>query len=146
MQPPPRPTGVTINLASMVDVTMCLMIFFMLTTHMVKNENSTIDLPNALSAKDVEKKDLGERFVVNIRSLERADGIAATYVVQEKPMTLVDLEERLRSERLRTSDVNCVIRADRDLPYKYVQAVMLVCAKVGVQKVTFSAVPRGDRP
>lgn len=128
----------------MVDVSMCLMIFFMLTTQMVKNENSTIDLPNALSAKDVEKKDLGDRFVINVRNAVQDGGAGAVYIVQEKAISLTDLSERLRQERINKTNVNCVIRADRDLPYKYVQAVMLVCSNVGIQKVTFSAVPRGD--
>jgi biopolymer transport protein ExbD len=146
MQAPPPPTSVTINLASMVDVTMCLMIFFMLTTEMVKNENSAIDLPLAVSAKSVEKKDLGDRFVINIRDASLTGGTGATYVVQEKETTLAGLLERLQSERAKRAEVNCVIRADRDLPYRYVQAVMLGCAKAGIQKVTFSAVPRAGGP
>lgn len=142
MQSAPRPTAVTINLASMVDVTMCLLIFFMVTTEMVKKENSVIDLPLAMSAKAVEKKDLGDRFVINIRDARHTGGEGAIFIVQEKETTMDGLIERLQAERVRRSDVNCVIRADRDLPYKYVQAVMLGCAKAGIRKITFSAVPR----
>jgi len=127
----------------MVDVTMCLLIFFMLTTEMVKSENSLIDLPLASAAKRVEKKDLGDRFVINIRDARLSGGSGATYLVQEKETTLAGLLERLQAERSARAEVNCVIRADRGLPYKYVQAVMLGCAKAGVKKITFSALPRG---
>lgn len=144
MRAPPPPTPVKINLASMVDVTMCLMVFFMLTTEMVKNENSAIDLPLAVSAKTVERKDLGDRLVINIRDARMIGGEGAIYLVQEKETTLSGLLDRLQRERARRGEVNCVIRAERSLPYKYVQAVMLGCAKSGIQKVTFSAVPREE--
>lgn len=142
MHTPPPPTQVTINLAPMVDVTMCLMIFFMLTTQMVKEENSTIDLPLAATAKDASKKELGDRFVINIRDAAVTGGSGAIYLVQEKETTLAGLLDRLQAERAARADLNCVIRADRELPYRYVQAVMMGCAKAGIQKVTFSAVPR----
>jgi len=126
----------------MVDVTMCLLIFFMVASRMVQRENnSNVDLPIARSAKDADKQELGKRFVVNLRDV---DGGGVSYLVQEKEVSLADVFERLRAERRRDADVNCVIRADRDLPYKYVQAIMVCCARADVRKVTFSAVPRGD--
>lgn len=140
---PPTTTPVRLNLAPMVDVTMCLLVFFMVAARMVEQENSRIDLPIAPTAKDAEKQELGNRFVVNVRAAGADGDKKVSYIVQETEISLSEIFERLQAERQQDADVNCVIRADRSLPYKYVQAVMVCCAQANVRKVTFSAVPRG---
>lgn len=129
----------------MVDVTMCLLVFFMLATRMVERETSAqIDLPVARSALEVDRKDLGKRFVINIQD-GRAHGVAdAIYIVDEKQVSLDEVMKKLSNEKSIAGDVNCVIRGDRHLPYRYVQQVMAACARLGVNKVTFSAMPRGE--
>lgn len=139
---PPTTTPVRLNLAPMVDVTMCLLVFFMVATRMVEQENSRIDLPIALTAKDAEKQELGNRFVVNVRAAGATGTKNVSYLVQETEIPLSEVFDRLRAERQQDADVNCVIRADRNLPYKYVQAVLVCCAQANVRKVTFSAIPR----
>ncbi len=139
---PPTATPVRLNLAPMVEVTMCLLVFFMVATRMVEQENSRIDLPIAPTAKDAEKQELGNRFVVNVRAAGTSGAKTVAYLVQETEISLSEVSERLRAERQQDADVNCVIRADRGLPYKYVQAVMACCARANVRKVTFSAIPR----
>lgn len=143
MKLPPTTTPIRVNLAPMVDVTMCLLVFFMVTTKMVELENNRdIDLPIAKSAKDVDKQDLGKRLVVNVRDARLDGGEGARYIVQETEIPLTKILQRLEREQQLDPGVNCVIRADNGLPYRYVQAVMVGCAKAGILKVTFSAVPR----
>ena len=142
MKNPPRTTPIALNLAPMVDVTMCLLVFFMVATRMVERENSLIDLPVARAAKDAEKQELGTRFVVNVRDLGVSGGPGAAYVVQEKTVSLSEVLARLRAEHRLDPEVNCVIRADRTLPYKFVEAIMIGCAREQIRKITFSAVQR----
>ncbi len=142
MKAPPRPTSVKLNLAPLVDVTMCLLVFFMLAARMVERENSRIDLPLARSARNAEKQDLGHRFVVNVRDAALTGGSGAIYLMDQTPVPLSEITRRLAEQRKAHADVNCIIRAERDLPYRYVQALMVACGQAGVQKVTFSAVPR----
>ncbi len=142
MKSPPVTTPIKLNLAPMVDVTMCLLVFFLVTTKMVERENSAIDLPVARSATDMEKQDLGNRFVVNVRDARLTGGDGAIYLVQEDEISLPEVLVRLQAARRDDTEVNCVIRADRNLPYKYVQRVMIGCARANIRKVTFSAVPR----
>jgi len=147
MKQRPLTTPISLNLAPMVDVIMCLLVFFMVTTRMVEQENSLIDLPVARSAKDAEKQELGKRFVVNVRDLRLSGGQGAAFVVQEKTLTLAEIARRLEAEHAIDPEVNCVIRGDHSLPYQYVQALMVACAEADVRKVTFSAIPRaGTRP
>ncbi len=130
----------------MVDVSMCLLVFFLLATRMVERENSDIDLPLARSAKDADKQELGNRIVVNIRSETLEGGRTPSYLVQNEEISLSRLLARLETARRLDPKVNCVIRADRDLPYAHVQRVMIGCAAAGIHKVTFSAVPRDEAP
>lgn len=131
----PKTTRLDLNLAPMVDVMMCLLIFFMLATRMVEQENSQIDLPVAAASKEVEKQALGNRFVVNIRPADHG----AQYIVRESIVAFTEVRDLLAIEAARDPGVNCVIRADHELPYRYVQAVMAACANARIQNVTFGA-------
>jgi biopolymer transport protein ExbD len=134
-----------VNLAPVVDVTMSLLIFFLLSTRMVERESSTrIDLPVARAAQDKNRQDLGSRFVVNVRDARENGRMNVEYIVEEKTMSLNDVLNRLTEEKRIQPDVNCIIRADRTLPFDYVQQVMVGCGQIGVTKVTFSAVPRSS--
>lgn len=140
MTRPPRITPIAINLAPMVDVMMCMLIFFMLATKMVERENSTIDLPLALAAKEIDKSNMGNRFVVNVR---QAAG-AVVYVVTEELLTLDQVRSRLaatvktaREEKL--GDVNFIIRGERNVAYRDIESLLKLCRDESVRNVTFSA-------
>lgn len=134
----PSATELGLNLAPMVDVMMCLLIFFMLATKMVEQENSRIDLPAARAAKEADKQALGSRFVVNIRA--DGEGGAPAYIVREQAMPFGEVMERLAGARQLDPEVNCVIRADRNVAYRHVEVVLLACANAGIHKITFGAV------
>jgi len=73
----------------MVDVTMCLLVFFILATRLVERETSAkIDLPVARSALEVDKQDLGSRFVINIQDGEMSGVDGPIYIVDEKQLSL----------------------------------------------------------
>src|SRR5215468_7497971 len=128
----PQATPLGLNLAPMVDVVMCLIIFFMLATKLVQRENSSIDLPAASTAKEKEKRDIGRRVVVNVLRDQAGTDDIARYVIGDRPMTLTQVSQRLASERQRDAQVRCVIRGDRELAYRHVEAVLLACARNGV--------------
>src|SRR6185436_7513846 len=89
-----------LNLAPMVDVVMCLIIFFMLATKLVQRENSSIDLPAASTAKEREKRDIGRRVVVNVLP-DQSGSDVARYVISDIPMSLSQVAQRLAAERQR---------------------------------------------
>ncbi len=108
---------------------------------MVERENSRIDLPVAKAARDAEKHALGNRFVVNIRDATLEGGAGAIYLIREEAVPLRGVLDRLKMESGLDPSVNCIIRAERDLPYKYIQAVMIGCAGADIRNITFSTVP-----
>ncbi len=136
---PPRATAISLNLAPMVDVIMCLLVFFMLATRMVQRENSQIDLPEATAAKEVEKRALGNRVVVNIRSSESEEFGEAIYELDGEATPVAELYARLEREGRQDPGVNCVIRAARSVPFRFVEAVLVGCAAGKIENITFSA-------
>jgi biopolymer transport protein ExbD len=142
MRKPPKATSLALNLAPMVDVMMCLLIFFMLATKMVEQEKSRIALPVAPSAHEVDKQPGETRFVINIRP-NNADN-QPVYIIREEELPLNDVLRRLSAAASVDRDLQCVIRADRDIAYKHVEAVMLGCAQSGIHHITFGALRRDE--
>jgi len=138
MTRPPRITPIAINLAPMVDVMMCMLIFFMLATKMVERENSTIDLPMALAAKEVDKESLGNRFVVNVR---RTSAGGVDYIVNETVVSADEVSTRLRRAVAagKGSEINFIIRGERNVAYRHVEELLKICRDEKVRSVTFSA-------
>ena len=146
----PQPINATVNLAPMVDVMMCLIIFFLLGSRLVAEQYRRIDLARAESAQEIERDELGMRVVVNIRPAV-TDPLAAEYVVHawdgERIAEFVFDDDGVtrflqqRAEQLRESvgDVRCVIRADRDVPYGRVETVLRACGLAHISNVYFSA-------
>ena len=134
---PPRITPIAINLAPMVDVMMCMLIFFMLATKMVERENSTIDLPLALAAKEIDKSSLGNRFVVNVRQAKAG----VEYVVGADLVSLELVRQRLHTAVVaaKADQINCIIRGERNVAYRHVEELLKICRDEKVRNVTFSA-------
>jgi biopolymer transport protein ExbD len=156
---PPRPNSMELNLAPMVDVIMCLIIFFLLASQMVSAENLPLKLPFAVAAKEVEMAELGARVVINIRKLDEE---TAEYVVvrlepkadggmdlAERVLTAEEIEGFLKGVAARAAErkekLTCVIRADQECMYRDIEVVLRGCGLAKIQKITFSA-KQGEEP
>lgn len=154
---PPRPTGMELNLAPMVDIMMCLIIFFLLTAVLVNAENRAVNLPWAQAAKEIERKSLGQRVVINIRP-SRTDKRKAEYVTVrtvaqpggglefvENPLTADQLNEFIKNiaadkaALIKKGEFRCVIRADQEVMYRHIEVVLRACGLAKIGKITFTA-------
>jgi biopolymer transport protein ExbD len=147
---PPKPVRMTLNLAPMVDVLMCLIIFFLLASKMVAAEHYAVDLPWALAARTVEASDLGTRVTITVRRARGGDD-QAEYVVADWDGTRIierllapgDVEALLQARAARAArdsqKLCCVVRADRLVMYKHVEVVLRACGLAQVRDVVFSA-------
>jgi biopolymer transport protein ExbD len=153
---PPKPTSMSLNLAPMVDVLMCLIIFFLLASKLVSAEHFPVKLPWAIAAREVETQDLGARVTINVR---RADGTdeRAEYVVVDwdgrqiaervlQPGQLLDLlQSRAARAAAENQQLRCVIRADEDVQYQHVESVLRACGLARIANIVFS-VNKGSGP
>jgi biopolymer transport protein ExbD len=145
----------TLNLAAMVDVMMCLIIFFLLASRLASAQYRGVDLPQAASAHEIERSEIGAKVVINVRPA--ADGVLdAEYVVQgwdgrratERVLAADAVADYLHAKASQAVEhgetLSCVIRADRDVPYAGVETVLRGCGLARISRIVLSAQP--DEP
>jgi biopolymer transport protein ExbD len=116
----------------MIDVVFLLIIFFLVSSHLAKQEaQMPLPLPTAVSG-DQSAEQTPTRVTINVR----ADG---TLVLSGRRVVKEQLQQRL-SERLDEAgpQLQVRIRADRRVPYQYVEPIMLACARAGIWDVSFA--------
>jgi biopolymer transport protein ExbD len=125
-------SDVGFNMTPMIDVVFQLIIFFLLSSHLARQETH---LPLPLPAADsgmVEAADNQPRLTVNVL----ADG---TLLVANRPISPGDLVSLLRNRRAMHGDeLEVRIRGDRDVLYSRIDPVLLACAKAGIWNVAYA--------
>ncbi|MEM7476872.1 MAG: biopolymer transporter ExbD [Planctomycetota bacterium] len=121
----------TINMTPMIDVVFLLIIFFLVSSHLAKQENSLqLDLPEAVSGLDEESE--RKNVVVNVLS----DGtwqVGGASVNQEELATI--FQRRLAE----TPDpIRVKIRTDRNVEYRFIEPVLEAATNVGLGDIVFS--------
>ncbi len=152
MMRPPRSVNMTLNLAPMVDVMMCLIVFFLLASRLVNAEQKPIDLPIAKAAQKSEAETAGGRLTINIQPNSDATSTASVQYsvvewdgqrVVERALAPEELAPLLiaRAERARAAGqpMRCRIRADRHVRYRDVEAAMRAASAAAVTQLQFSA-------
>jgi biopolymer transport protein ExbD len=127
------------NMTPMIDVVFQLIIFFLLSSHLAKQETQLpLPLPEAVSGRDLELDDRA-RVTVNVL----ADG---NLLVANRPISADDLARRLRQRiEQHGTDLEVRIRADRTVPYAACEPVMLACARAGIWNVSYAVYRREEQ-
>ncbi len=133
-----KPGQAEFNMTPMIDVVFLLIIFFLVSSHLAKQEaQMPLSLPTAKSGQEI-IDDQQPRIVVNIE----ADGsliLAGRRVPQDQ------LRDRLAAERGRSGDsIELRIRCDRQTPYANVKPVMLAATEAGIWSIAFSVIRPED--
>lgn len=121
-----------IDLAPMLDFTINLLIFFIITTSFIKEAGVTVFKPEAITAEHRESGNL----LIAVRANEEV-------WMDRRPVQLRDLRtlvERLHIER---PDDTVVIIADRQSPAGVVARVMDEVRAAGITEVSIAADPGG---
>ncbi len=120
------------NMTPMIDVVFQLIIFFLLSSHLAKQEKQLpLPLPAAQSGV-VEAADARPRLTVNVL----ADG---TLLVANRPIQAEELVGLLRERRAaHGEELEVRIRADRAVLYQRVEPVLLACVQAGIWNVAYA--------
>lgn len=126
-----------IDMTPMIDVVFQLIIFFMLVSEMAQTDLEILDLPSASMA--TQDPGMEKRVIVNV--LAPGQDSACRLKVRGRAMGLRELRRYLHIEAETTREIaspRCsfmpvLIRADREAPYRYAQAVMQACAHPSVR-------------
>ena len=131
------------QIAPMIDILLVLLVFFMsISTSEVLQVSQGVVLPVAKDAKKREKPS-GE-VMVNV--LWNVINNLGSIVVSEEKYDRADQIAGLLANAVKANpETRVVIRADRNVRYEYLRAVMVAAGKAGVGKVTFSVVDKDDK-
>ncbi len=127
-------TGVGVNMTPMIDVVFQLIIFFLVSSHLVQQESQfELSLPQATTAQE-EDFDEKPRLTINVL----ADG---RLLHGGREVTPLELQSQLQQRQKDFGvDVEVRIRCDRAVAYRHVEPVMLACVRCGLWNVTFAAI------
>lgn len=131
---------VGINMTPLIDVVFQLLIFFLVSSHLAKQEaQMPLELPEAASGYESEMETDRERVTLNVLG----DG---ALVLAGRRVDVAELPERLSQLVSQAGrEVELRVRGDRSVQYSTVEPVLLACARAGLRRVTF-AVYRTERP
>jgi biopolymer transport protein ExbD len=143
-----RRGSIGFNMTPMIDVVFLLIIFFLVSSHLAKQE-SQLELPLPVANSGTEAvEDNTPRVVINVLP----DGgilLAGTQV------TPAELGRRLGFERRRRGQssgdgapvpLQVRIRSDRRVPYRFVEPIMLAAFRQQIYDVTFAVYRSEDVP
>lgn len=122
-----------INITPLVDVMLVLLVIFMVTAPILQ-QGVAVDLPR-VSAGVLESKE--ESLIVSISR-------EAKVHLNERALTLSDLQQRLSEIAQKTPNRPVYLRADKGVPYGKVVEVMAVVRNAGIQKLGMVTEPLRD--
>lgn len=121
-----------INVIPLVDVVLVLLVIFMITAPMLYRG---IDIKLPSSASNTIKPEV--RMVLTIEKDQKL-------YLDKDPISVAQLERRLRSAKEQNAEVSVFLRADRDVPYGTVVQVMDGVKKAGIEKMGMVTEPTGS--
>ncbi|MFH1688660.1 MAG: biopolymer transporter ExbD [Candidatus Eisenbacteria bacterium] len=118
-----------INVTSLVDVMMTLLIIFIIVAPMIE-QGIDITLPTA----DPKRIDVAEVLTISVADNERV-------YLEGQRVTLEELAERLANIHAAREDVAVLIKADTDLRYGKVVEVLDTVRGVGISRLAMATKP-----
>ncbi len=120
------------NMTPMIDVVFLLIIFFLVSSHLSKQENQIeLQLPIAASA-DEDPNQQTPRVTINVNA-------AGDYSLAGRPITADRLSKQFADViAQKGKDLEVRIRGSRSAPYRAVEPIMLACTKAGIWNVTYA--------
>ena len=128
--------GLQFNITPLIDVVFLLIIFFLVASHFIRNEQvQQVELPRASQGRDEEEA--ARRIVITVASDQRL-------MIGTQEVAIDELERRLQliAEQHGAGATELRIRADRTIPYSVVEPLLLAAARTGVNKVRFAVLPK----
>jgi len=132
-----------VNVTPLIDIVMCLIIFFMICGKLAKDINTQeVTVPKAANSQEL--GDQRGKLVINIVKPALNDNGQAVGL----PKLLLDAEEinfgqldaKLRERRLSSPDIKVTLRADEVVSYEFIAPVLVACAQADIKSVHFSTV------
>jgi biopolymer transport protein ExbD len=125
------------NMTPMIDVVFLLIIFFLVSSHLKKQEaHAELDLPAAETGEENSTTDL-RKLTINIS----AEQSGFTIAFGSRIVPIEKLSAQLQNELKRArGKLEVRIRVDRAVPYRAVEPILVSCANLNIWKVNFAVI------
>ena len=136
------------NVTPLIDIVMCLIIFYMLVAKIGVNmgQDAKIELPTSLLG--ITLKDLGNTVTLNVARPPSGDEPLVTMLDpssgQMVDLKIIDgtkrpLQTFLKKLKGENAEFKVIIRGDQNLEYRYLEPVLITCSEAAVKNVNFAA-------
>ncbi len=134
------------NVTPLIDVVMCLVIFFMLVAKIGVNTGADTKILIPASIQGQEIKDMGNTLTLNVQSGPLDQPLVTALVKGDlRELKVVDpttgarqLAAELTHHRNNNPDLKVIIRGEDDMDYRFLEPVLLACAEAQVKEVDFN--------
>jgi biopolymer transport protein ExbD len=117
-----------INITPMLDLAyVLLVIFIIMTTASV--QGMKVDLPHGSAVQSLA---VPKTKVISITATGQVS-------IEAVPVSLAELEKKLRDYKAVTPDLPVVVKGDRAVNYEKVMTVLDICARVGINSIGLAA-------
>ena len=129
------------NMTPMIDVVFQMIIFFVVTLKMTKNENPDIDLENGKNGETITADNMPvQTLTIEVARRHPIFAPRGRISINNAVCSLDNLSNIIRARYNKFGSFPVLIRADKDAIHEDVKKVMDVCTGNGVWKVGFVAV------
>jgi len=151
-----------VNVTPLIDVVMCLIIFFLLCGKLAKDEREGGSLAVPLATQGQEITDQRGRLIINVvpddknlppdldpKNPDDREALAAARAhsrpqiyVRGKMILPEQLWTILSTEAKQDRDLKVMIRADQSLSYEYIAPILVYCARADIKAINFATLTR----
>ena len=137
-----------VNVTPLIDIVMCLIIFFMLVTKIgvSRGEDKEIELPATVMGQQIE--DLGNTLTLNIHPTVVEQPLVTALVGDKvREIKIIDrvggrLDPQLQRileefQKTHPGKAKIIIRGDKDLQYKQLEQVLMAIANAQISDVAY---------
>ena len=128
-----RVSGLSMNMTPMIDVTFLLIIFFLVSSHLAKQENNVqLELPITQTGIDSELSNQHPTATVHVLP----DG---SLQMGGQPIALENAQRAIAARHAETpGGLRVRIRTDRSVPYSVIAKLLKACTQAGTNDVVFA--------
>ena len=134
-----------INATPLIDVVMCLIIFFLIVGKLTSDRGQQVKLPDSRHGESAKAAD---PMVIDVVKFEGGEtgggggggaawlaGLGRAFIIDREVPDALSLENIVRDRILDRPATAIEIRADRELPFGAVEPVLRACGKAGARSV-----------
>ena len=146
------------NVTPLIDIVMCLIIFFMLVAKIgVSTGAEPMDIPASIMGTDI--TDMGNTLTLNVRpgavdeplvtALVKAGGVGEAKTTELKLRDPASgqnqLLNTLKMYRKQNDQFKVIVRGEAQMPYRFLEPVLVACADANVRNVNFNTTKVTER-